>query len=154
MHRLDHLEVGHVELFVFRRVEVFLGDEKTLCVCVRVIEDMICNGVRRDDGQVSARCSIDMDGQSRTLEEVFVNDAPVLLGNKHAGLNELLRRELTVDMNINTKVHRVGRTTYCETWFALTLGCEDAISARSSVCIPSHPTPENVSVTYRFSRSA
>ena len=31
LHRLDDLEVGHVEVFVFGCIEVFLGDEDALC---------------------------------------------------------------------------------------------------------------------------
>lgn len=39
-------------------------------------------------------------GTTRTLEEVFVNQTPVLFGNKHAGLNEFLRRELPVRIHV------------------------------------------------------
>ena len=69
---------------------------------------MILCGVRKDDEQVSARSPTEMDGPPRTLEEVFVNDTPVLLGNKHAGLNEFLRRELPARIDVNTRVHEIG----------------------------------------------
>lgn len=45
----------------------------------------------------------------RTLEEILVDDAPVLFGNDHAGLN--LRR--TIERSVRLK-WLLGERTYCK----------------------------------------
>ena len=71
LHGLDDLEVGDIELFVLRRVVVLLGDQDTLCT---------------QTAQRSAYAPKLRVPDMPTLEEVLVDDAPVLLGNDHAGL--------------------------------------------------------------------
>lgn len=68
LHGLDNFKVRDVQVVVLGRVVVLLGDQHTLCNS-------------RSDHQKS---TANLEAQ-HTLEEVFVDDAPVLLGNEHAG---------------------------------------------------------------------
>ena len=67
MEGLDDLQVGDIELLVFRRVEVLFRDKDTLC-----------------NIKVRNRLQTTIDSK-RTLEKVLVDNTPVLLRNDHAG---------------------------------------------------------------------
>lgn len=60
MQSLDHLKVRNIEIFVFGRVEIFLCYKDTLC----------------DRLELTKRAAFRL--RKRTLEKVFVDDAPVL----------------------------------------------------------------------------
>lgn len=146
---------------MFGRVVVFPGDENALCIPFR--RSSMDGFKRRRYCEVCVwqrrRSKLALGvlqrwvGTTRTLEEVFVNDTPVWLGNKHAELRRVLGVESCQSGSTSKQeCVKLDNTAYCETWFALTLGWEEGGSARSSEVAPGHPPPENVSMTYRFSR--
>ncbi len=69
LHGLNDLQVGDVELFVLRRIVVLLGDQDTLCISQQLASTPPNGGLPL----------------MPTLEEVLVDDAPVLLSDNHAG---------------------------------------------------------------------
>lgn len=75
---LDDLQVGNVKLLVLGGIVIFFGDKYALC-----------NNNPRFSTSPIPQISL-----QRTLEEVLVDDAPVLFGNDHAGPMDLLRRKL------------------------------------------------------------
>ena len=102
LHRLDNLKVRHIELFMLGGVVVLLGDQHALCVCPSIKSERV------------RWCDM------RTLEERLVDDAPVGLGNDHAGRTGVCGSEAGARrLDYRETMHVEPNRTHCETVVAL-----------------------------------